>query len=227
MIIYKLTNQVTGRIYIGQTVTSLARRWSQHSTSMKNSPLYNAFRKYGPENFTIEAICTALDPEHLNELERYFIYYYNSLVPNGYNLTSGGDSAFTRSKYTKELQRKAMTGRVPSEETRAKISQTLMGRPGNRKGATHTEEVKKLISEKQFGRTLSKATRNKMSASHKDRLANNRERSPAQLEALKKLAERNKNRVPWNKGIKATEEAKHNQSLAQIGKTPWNKGLKK
>lgn len=70
MIIYKITNIANGRVYIGQTVMSLARRWSQHSTSKKNSPLYNAFRHYGPENFTIETICSALDPNSCRRLLR-------------------------------------------------------------------------------------------------------------------------------------------------------------
>lgn len=166
MIIYKITNLINGRVYIGQTVTSLARRWSQHSTSKKNSPMYNAFRKYGAENFAIETICTALSPEHLNELEQYFIKEYNSLIPNGYNLTSGGDSAFTRSEHTKKLQSKAMKGHSVSQETRDKIAATLTGRVGNRLGASHTEETKKLISEKQKGRKLSAETRAKQSAAH-------------------------------------------------------------
>lgn len=164
MIIYKITNTINGRVYIGQTVTSLARRWSQHTTSKKNSPMYNAFRKYGAENFTIEVVCSALSPEHLNELEQHFIKAYDSMVPKGYNLTSGGDSAFTRSQHTRDLQSQAMKGHEVSQETRDKISATLMGRPGVRKGATHTEEAKAKISAAQTGRKLSKETRDKMKA---------------------------------------------------------------
>lgn len=173
MIIYKITNVVNGRVYVGQTVMSLARRWSQHSTSKKNSPMYNAFRKYGAENFTIEVICSALGPDHLNYLEQYFIKKYNSLVPNGYNLTTGGDSAFSRSKHTKKLQSEAMKGHTVSQETRDKIAATLTGRVGNRLGATHTAEARKLISDKQKGRKLSEETRAKMSASHKGASAYN------------------------------------------------------
>jgi group I intron endonuclease len=201
MIIYKITNIINGRVYIGQTVMTLARRWSQHSTSKKNSPMYNAFRKYGREAFTIEAICSALSPEHLNELEQYFIKKYDCLVPKGYNLTSGGDSAFTRSQETKDQQRDSMLGHTVSEETRAKISATLMGRPGVRKGMTHTDEAKAKISAAQTGRKLSEATKAKMSAAHKARLAG-KDRTPAQLEALKKVHEACKGRVPWNKGLK-------------------------
>jgi group I intron endonuclease len=208
MIIYKITNQINGRIYIGQTVMTLARRWNQHSTSKKNSPLYNAFRRYGPENFTIEAICSALAPEYLNELEQYFIGYYNSLLPNGYNLTTGGDSAFRRSQHTKDLQSLAMRGHEVSLQTRAKISETLKGRPSVRLGSTHTDETKKKISEAQTGRIVSEETKAKMSAAHKARLAKDSTRTPAQLDALKKLHDSCKGRIPWNKGKKPQKTPK-------------------
>lgn len=167
MVIYKITNVVNGKVYIGQTVMSLGRRWSQHSTSKKNSSMYNAFRRYGPEHFAIEAICSTTSPEHLNELEQFFIKQYDSLVPNGYNLTTGGNSAFKRSEHTKKLQSEAMKGRTVSQEIRDKISATLFGRVGNRLGATHTSEARKLISEKQKGRKLSERTKNKMSVAKK------------------------------------------------------------
>lgn len=202
MFIYKITNIVNNRIYIGQTITTLAKRWSQHTTSTKNSPMYNAFRKYGIENFKIEIICSALEPTYLNELEQYFIKYYNSMSPKGYNLTSGGNSAFSRSEESRKKQRNAMLGHTVSQETRKKISTTLIGRPGIRKGATHTDEAKIKISQAQTGRKLSDETKQKMSKTHKFRLALNSSRTPAQLQALKKNHEKSKGRIPWNKGLK-------------------------
>lgn len=167
MIIYKLTNLKNGKIYIGQTVGSLGKRWNEHSTSMKNSPLYNAFRKYGKDSFKIEVVCSALDPSYLNELEQHFIKYFNSFHPNGYNLTSGGDSAYTRSEHSREKQRSAMLGHTVSEETRAKISKTLTGRPGVRKGAILSAETRQKISEVQIGRIASEETKAKMRAAKK------------------------------------------------------------
>lgn len=165
MIIYKITNIKNGRVYVGQTVGSLGKRWNEHSTSMKNSPLYNAFRKYGKENFKIETICSALSPEHLNSLEQHFIKYFNSFHPDGYNLTSGGDSAYTRSEHSRDKQRSAMLGHTVSVETRAKISKTLTGRPGIRKGAVLSAETRQKISEIQIGRKASEETKAKMKAS--------------------------------------------------------------
>lgn len=133
---------------------------------MKNSPLYNAFRRYGKESFVIEVICTAESPDKLNELEQHFIKHYDCMVPKGYNLTSGGDSAFTRSQDTKDKQSLAMMGHFVSQETRDKIAATLTGRPGVRLGAKHTDEAKAKISEAQTGRKLSEATKSKMSLAH-------------------------------------------------------------
>ncbi len=181
---------------------TLGRRWSQHTTSKKNSPMYNAFRKYGVENFTLETLCSALSPEHLNDLEQFFIGYYNCMAPLGYNLTSGGDSAYSRSEHSRALNSASMQGHSVSEETRQKISASLMGRPGVRLGSKHSESARKKISEAQIGRKLSKETRAKMSATHKARLAKDSTRSPAQLEALKKVHEGCKGRIPWNKGLK-------------------------
>lgn len=173
MLIYKITNTINGRVYIGQTIGSLAKRWNEHSTSTKNSPMYNAFRNYGRENFKIEPLCSALSPESLNYLEQYFIDHYKSMSPLGYNLTSGGDSAYIRSDESREKQRIAMLGRIQSDATKAKISESLKGRPGVRRGAVHTEAARKLISLAGVGRKVSEETREKMRAAHTGSLAYN------------------------------------------------------
>ena len=97
MIIYKITNTKNGKIYIGQTVQALNKRIAKHKQRMKSGakmPLYCAFRKYGIESFTFEVIDTANNAEELNEKEIYWISYFNSIHPHGYNLTSGGSGTF-------------------------------------------------------------------------------------------------------------------------------------
>lgn len=96
MIIYKITNLVNNKIYIGLTTSSLHLRWKRHvneSHMLKNTkPLYKAIRKYGEENFSIEQIDSADTMEKLGELERYYIKLYNSQDLNiGYNLSAGGE----------------------------------------------------------------------------------------------------------------------------------------
>lgn len=96
MIIYKITNTINGKIYIGLTTQTLEYRWGRHLTEGKNSKnekhLYKAMRKYGSENFIIEKIDEADNLNELGELERKYIKLYNSTNPKiGYNLTAGGE----------------------------------------------------------------------------------------------------------------------------------------
>jgi hypothetical protein len=90
--IYKITNAINGKVYIGQTKRKLVTRWNQHKAAICSSldfPLYRAFRKHGIENFQIECIreCTC---EELNELEKHWIAFYNA-YEKGYNGNRGGN----------------------------------------------------------------------------------------------------------------------------------------
>lgn len=87
--IYKITNLINNKVYIGQTSRTIATRWSQHKNSSLtvDTHLYRAMRKYGIENFIIEPIEETV---LLNEREIYWISYYNSFE-KGYNMTQGGE----------------------------------------------------------------------------------------------------------------------------------------
>ena len=98
--IYKITNNVNGKVYIGKTLNTVESRWKEHChdkdrRNMENRPLYRAMNKYGLEHFSVETVeeCS----ENLEEREIYWIKYYNSYVgwadSNGYNATTGGDGA--------------------------------------------------------------------------------------------------------------------------------------
>ena len=98
--IYKITNTLNGKIYIGQTSTTIEHRWKQHiqdSKKYKDRPLYRAFNKYGIDVFKIETI-EQCPPEKVNERECFWITYYNS-YHYGYNATLGGEG---RLKYNYE-----------------------------------------------------------------------------------------------------------------------------
>ena len=93
--IYKITNKINNKSYIGQSV-NIKRRWRDEkkvafniNSERYNCPLSKSFRKYGFENFNFE-ILKECEISELNEYEEYFISYYNTLAPNGYNLTAGG-----------------------------------------------------------------------------------------------------------------------------------------
>lgn len=93
--IYCFTNLQNNKRYIGQSI-NIFDRYNQHkyrynitNDSGYNCAFHNALRKYGWDNFSFEIIeeCSV---ENLDEREKYWINYYNSIVPNGYNILSGG-----------------------------------------------------------------------------------------------------------------------------------------
>ena len=95
--IYKITNQINGKIYIGQSM-NISRRWRSHRTDyqVQDGYLYTAMRKYGIENFNFEIIDECL-PEELNDREIKWIDHYKSNNREyGYNLTAGGDNVSER-----------------------------------------------------------------------------------------------------------------------------------
>lgn len=88
-IIYKITNKVNGKSYIGQTRYTIEFRWKQHQHKKDNTYFHNAIHKYGIENFSIE-ILEECNIEDLNSKEIFYIAKYDTFN-NGYNLTIGGD----------------------------------------------------------------------------------------------------------------------------------------
>lgn len=93
MVIYKITNLLNGKIYVGQTQRSFEERISEHKYHGK---LYidREIKKYGWENFKAEIIEECQTVEELNEREIFWIATLNTLKPNGYNLTVGGSGCY-------------------------------------------------------------------------------------------------------------------------------------
>lgn len=89
--IYKFTNKINGKVYIGQSI-HIERRFQEHCQQAKHNPktvFHNALQKYGVENFLFEIIELCEDSQ-LDDKEKYYINKYNSLTPNGYNIQLGG-----------------------------------------------------------------------------------------------------------------------------------------
>ena len=97
--IYKITNIITGGIYVGQTRQTLDQRLNQHfrlskSNRKLNNVFYQDILKYKKENFTIESVVYVQDDSKLNELETFYIRFFNSLrLKNNknYNISVGGN----------------------------------------------------------------------------------------------------------------------------------------
>lgn len=107
--IYKATNKINSKIYIGFDSNWPNRRWDHNRKTPKtNSIFHRAITKYGKEAFEWEVIYQTKDGNHcLNKMETHFIKEYNSFKPNGYNMTLGGDGQL---------------GRTPTQQQRKKMS---------------------------------------------------------------------------------------------------------
>lgn len=177
-IIYKITNLVNDKVYVGQTSHSLDKRWSEHLRDIKRESsesrtLCRAIRKYGPESFKKEIIETT-ELTNLNERERFWIKKLNSLSFNsgfGYNMTIGGEG---------------IRGRVQSQEEKAKRAKSMTGLKRN-------QEFKDGMSLKMMNRDITWAP--KISEGMKKRLADNPEHMAAVVKQAKDAAIQNKRPV--------------------------------
>ena len=91
--IYIIKNNINNKVYIGQSVNA-SERWKKHLSDVKNRQcqmIHKAMQKYGVENFYYEILERQI--ENYDEREQYWIKYYNSLAPNGYNVSPGGQGS--------------------------------------------------------------------------------------------------------------------------------------
>lgn len=89
-LIYKFTNKINGKIYVGQTKETLQERVRRHKKDKSPTKFLNALRFYGIQNFNIEKIDDANSIEELNNKEIFWIKKLKTFGKNGYNLTKGG-----------------------------------------------------------------------------------------------------------------------------------------
>lgn len=177
MIIYKITNLVNGKVYVGQTIMSIEDRWRVHRSKSSDCPLiHRAIQKYGKENFTVEQIDVACDRDELDQKEIYWIHYYDCLAPKGYNLQTGGSHCLFSEETRRKMSERAK-GKIVSEETKRKISKTLKGRVSPMKGRSCSDETKRKISEAirgekhpWFGRHHTEETKRKISETKRGKL---------------------------------------------------------
>lgn len=133
--VYKITNKLNGKAYVGITTKSIQERFEAHLNRAvrERSAIQNAMKKYGKSNFEIVEIDTATSEVELFEKERFWIAHFNTFSENGYNLTEGGGgivnmSEEIRAKISKSKSGKSilkLKGREISKEQRILISRTL------------------------------------------------------------------------------------------------------
>lgn len=111
--IYRIVNTITGKMYIGKTLEKCPyTRWKEHQRNISNNigcpALRDAVNKYGVDSFRFEVLIICFD-EDASLYEREYIEKFNTTIPNGYNITAGGDGGgFIGKKHsdkTKELLR--------------------------------------------------------------------------------------------------------------------------
>lgn len=150
--IYKITNKTNNKIYIGQTTKERAAdRFSQHrylarhqEQENSSSYLHRAMALEGVDNFSFEVI-EEIENEFLNDKEQYWIQYYNSMAPNGYNLTLGGDGTkgYSRPQSIEEREKRKQSNKqfyIDHPEALEELSQRT-------KKLWENEEYRKKVTE--------------------------------------------------------------------------------
>lgn len=153
MIVYQIINKINGKLYIGQTVQPLLRRWTAHCTkNIKINAIGKAIKKYGKENFEIKILCRCSTIEEMNHRESYYIKLKNTMAPNGYNLNSGGNgrkiSDATRAKLSESHK-----GIKISDATKKKLSSSLRGKKKSRSHCRNISLGKQGSKHPMFGKT--------------------------------------------------------------------------
>ena len=134
--IYKITNEINGKVYIGQSV-NVNKRFKEHidASFNPNHEEYNyklcrSIRKYGKDCFTLDIIDTCFTKSELNEKEIYYIKLYNSTVL-GYNIATGGQGGNLGPEVCKKIS-ESLKGRPKDIFHCCKISHTIIHKHGNK-----------------------------------------------------------------------------------------------
>ena len=142
--IYKITNSVNSKVYIGQTWQTLKQRFAVHLSSSGCIKLANAINKYGKDKFTIQTILIVNTQVIADYWEDVFIQKFDS-IKSGYNIRTGG----SHGKMSEESKMKislARLGKKSSEETRKKLSVAKIGNT-NALGTKHSILTRKKMSD--------------------------------------------------------------------------------
>lgn len=137
-IVYKRTNKINGKVYIGQTQRTLEERWANGNGYHGSIKFFSAIKKYGPDNFEHEILKSNLTKEEADYWEEYYIKEFDS-IEEGYNLKTGGSHC----EYSEESRQKMSTnhadvsgeknpmyGKHHSEESKLKMSQNRHDKTG-------------------------------------------------------------------------------------------------
>ncbi len=165
--LYRITNQLNGKVYIGQS-NKETERWRQHKYFVRREKprqyIHRAMAKYGVENFVYEVIAMCKTLEDADELEIQLIVRYDSRnKEKGYNISPGADLVWNRG-LPKEQQ--PMYGKKQSVYQKQRVSETHAGI----KGTPHTKEWKVNISKIMTGRVLTEEWKEKIAEGNRGKI---------------------------------------------------------
>lgn len=171
--IYVVENLATGRVYVGQTTTTIARRWCSHLSEARRGkfdfPLYRAIRKHGPEQFSVSEFAEASCQVELDALEIETIRRLGSLVRDGgYNLSTGGKGG----KLSPETRRKMGDARRGEKHFRfgkKQLPHVVEAMRAGRLGKKHSPEAIEKIRAFMTGRPVSQEAKERISAANSGR----------------------------------------------------------
>ena len=143
MIVYMVRRIADGKIYVGKTTRKLRKRIMEHLQNCRTSYFDRAIKKHGIESFDISILEECATENELNDREKFWIKELNCKIPNGYNLTDGGEGIVGYNIPPELCQKR-------SEKTCIKISMAKKGKKG---------------------KPVSKETREKMSVANKNKRA--------------------------------------------------------
>ena len=159
--VYCIINKINNKKYIGITIQGYKNRFKDHIKEAKaNSDRYlcRAIRKYGENNFDIKVIDDKInDYTELLEKEKYYISILKTLIPNGYNMTLGGEGTLGRpvKEITREKIRLSKIGNIPWNKGK------LNSQKGYWKGKNMPDTARKKMSLAKKGKKLSDETKTK------------------------------------------------------------------
>jgi len=177
--VYKISCAENGKVYIGYTGKTIEERLNAHLLNArwrKKTALYDAIRAYGNDAFSVELLVECETHEQACSEEIRFIAELNSMLPNGYNMTSGGDGVPVPIEVHKEAGRRKRG--VVTEKQRAHFNsrrgvkhspEHIAKCIAKRIGSKRSEETRRRMSQAQQGRTNSEEARKKMSKALKGR----------------------------------------------------------
>lgn len=200
-LVYKHTNKINNKVYIGITSKSPNNRWQKGKGYVGCDRFLKAINKYGWDNFTHEILKEGLSEEEAELLEEKLISEYDSTNPDkGYNLKASsikGHPQFTE-ETKKKISEKASQRRW-TEEQRKMLSEAHKGKSPSNKGIKYSGEIRKRFSEAHKGiKYPNRKSPGRFSEEHRKHISEGnkgKHKGPLSDETRQKISEKNRGHI--------------------------------